>query len=277
MVMKNILLPTDFSENSSNAIHYAFHLLKGQACNFHFLNIQKITEYLTGDIFSAAKEKSIFDAIIDDNKKKLQLLIDKFEKQYGAENFSFHATVDYDVLPDAINQSVEKNAIDMIIMGSNGVTGAKEILFGSNTLTVMRKVNCPLLIIPENYTFEKINTVLFTIHNQVVIDTTGLKPLLEILLNQKSKLKVLEINEENIDSSVNTEEIKNIFSNIPTEFYSLVELPSALTVSAFIQLNELQLHATFMEQESFLERFIFGSETSKIRYETRIPLLILHR
>ncbi|WP_299528057.1 universal stress protein, partial [uncultured Lutibacter sp.] len=37
--MKNILLPTDFSENSWNAIKYALELYKKTACNFYLLHV----------------------------------------------------------------------------------------------------------------------------------------------------------------------------------------------------------------------------------------------
>ena len=36
--MKNILLPTDFSENSWNAIKYALQLFKTETCKFYLLN-----------------------------------------------------------------------------------------------------------------------------------------------------------------------------------------------------------------------------------------------
>ena len=36
--MKKILLPTDFSENALNAIHYALHLFKDESCAFFILN-----------------------------------------------------------------------------------------------------------------------------------------------------------------------------------------------------------------------------------------------
>src|SRR5690554_8211379 len=36
--MKQILLPTDFSENSWNAISYALQLFKDEVCTFHLLN-----------------------------------------------------------------------------------------------------------------------------------------------------------------------------------------------------------------------------------------------
>ncbi|WP_341220224.1 universal stress protein [Polaribacter atrinae] len=36
--MKNILLPTDFSDNSWNAIQYAVQLFKDEKCNFFIMN-----------------------------------------------------------------------------------------------------------------------------------------------------------------------------------------------------------------------------------------------
>ena len=37
--MKKILIPTDFSENSADALDYALHLMKGQKVHLHILNI----------------------------------------------------------------------------------------------------------------------------------------------------------------------------------------------------------------------------------------------
>jgi len=273
--MKNVLLPTDFSNNSRNAIQYAFQFFKDQDCDFYFLNVQKISEYLTGDIYAASKDNSLFGAVIQDNKQKLKNFIDELEREYGRETITIHPIVDYDIFTDAVNQVVDKKKIDIIIMGSNGATGAKEVIFGSNTLSVIRKVDCPLLIIPEKYSFKKINSALFTIHNQEIIDSNKLPPLLEILLKYNSTLKILEINEKNKVSENNQEEIKELFTEVITEYYSLIDLPAPVAVSAFVQLIDVQIHATFTERETIFERFIFGSETAKISYETKIPLLIL--
>ena len=46
--MKNILLPTDFSQNSLNAINYAMELFKDTPCKFYLLNAFKIP-YLTNE------------------------------------------------------------------------------------------------------------------------------------------------------------------------------------------------------------------------------------
>ena len=48
--MKNILLPTDFSENSWNAIKYALEFYKNTPVNFYILNVTLISTYVSGEI-----------------------------------------------------------------------------------------------------------------------------------------------------------------------------------------------------------------------------------
>lgn len=58
--MKNILLPTDFSGNSKNAIQYALKFFEGENCTFHILNSQKPTGYITADVLYGAPGTSIY-------------------------------------------------------------------------------------------------------------------------------------------------------------------------------------------------------------------------
>ncbi|MFT4833127.1 MAG: nucleotide-binding universal stress UspA family protein, partial [Psychroserpens sp.] len=43
--MKNILVPTDFSEDSFNAVTYALELLKKSPCNFYLLHVNDMSSY----------------------------------------------------------------------------------------------------------------------------------------------------------------------------------------------------------------------------------------
>ncbi len=278
--MKNILLPTDFSENSRNAIQYALEYFKGQKCNFYFLNVQKVSEFTTDDFYTASPNKSIYDTIIDDNKQMLTVFVNEYEKHFGNKDFSFHSMIDYDVFTDAINQAVEANNIDLIIMGTNGATGAKEVLFGSNTLKVIRQVNCALIAIPEGFIFKEINSILFTIHYGEVINSEKLIPLQKMIEHQKSSLKILEIKEKEngVDSRNDTlQKMKELFSKVKIDFYREVGIPTPIAVNSFVQIMDVDMHATFIERKAFLKRFIFGSEDSKISYGTKIPLLIMHK
>jgi len=137
--MKAILLPTDFSQNSVNAIHYAVKLFAREDCEFYILNIQKASSFVSDDFMTMSSSATIYNTIIDTSKKSLQNLITTIQKKYKNENHSFHSIVDYDNFIDAINQISGKKDIDLIVMGTKGATGATKVFFGSNAARVMQR------------------------------------------------------------------------------------------------------------------------------------------
>ena len=67
--MKSILLPTDFSKNSVNAINYAMALFKDVSCDFYLLNVQKASSFISDDMMVMASSATIYQTIIDVSKK----------------------------------------------------------------------------------------------------------------------------------------------------------------------------------------------------------------
>lgn len=272
--MKNILLPTDFSKNSKNAIEYSMKLFEGETVTFHILNSQKPTGYITADVLYGAAGDSVYDGILNDNKKELEKLIRHCESQSENENFTFVPKIDFDNIVDAVNQAVSLNNIELIIMGTNGATGAEEVVFGSNTLKLIRKANCPVLAIPEGYVYNKIESVLLSVNYQYELKTDVLGVILDIVRKHDSTLKILEIEENNVEVNSPKGNYIDLFKGINIERFCIKNIPSAVAIDAFTQLIPVQLHAMFVERKSLLDRFIFGSETSKISYSSKVPLLI---
>ncbi|WP_147309585.1 universal stress protein [Marixanthomonas ophiurae] len=278
--MNTILLPTDFSESSKNAIRYALDFFKGHTCTFYILNIQKTSEYVTADVRSASPKSSVYDAVLADNKKELSSFVDTFKKDYSSEDYTFHEKVDYDAFVDAINQSISLYSIDLIIMGTNGATSAKEVLFGSNTLQVIRQVDCPVLVIPDNYSYKKIESILFSLHHGDILKKEKLQPLFSLMVKQNQPhINVLDIDDDAVadPNLLENRNLQDSFKGKKHSFHALTGIPTPIAINTFVQLFNISLHTMFVERESFLERFVFGSETSKISYQTRVPLLVLHQ
>ena len=275
-MMKNILLPTDFSKNSKNAIRYAMKFFEGEACTFHILNSQKPSGYITADVLYGAPGASIYEGILNDNKKEIEKMVQFCESISGKENFTFDSYIDFDNIVDAVNQAVSLKNIELIIMGSNGATGADEVIFGSNTLKIIRNVECPVIVVPEVYTFEKIKSILLSLNYQYNVSAKSLDIISEIVKKNKASLKILEIEEENIELATLRNHTEEVFKEIGFERFSIKNIPASIAINAFEQLIPVQLHAMVVERKSFLNRFIFGSETSKISYSTHVPLLVMH-
>jgi nucleotide-binding universal stress UspA family protein len=276
--MKNILLPTDFSKNSKNAVAFALEFFKGNSCNFYFLNVQKSGEFILDDVMSGSPGSSVYQVILQDNKKRLKEFMVPFQEKYTREDYEFLPYVDFDALTDSIQQLMDSEKIDLIVMGTNGATGAKEVLFGSNTLQVIRNIDCPLLAIPEKATFEKLESVLFTAKSCKEISHEKAQPLKKILELFHPQLHLLKIKEARPVSKHNCGScLAESLQGTQFKSHTLSGIPTPIAIDAFTQLFPVELHATFIERETFLERFLYGTNTAKISYGTSVPLLILHK
>ena len=77
--MYQILLPTDYSENSRNAIRYALEFFKGQPCTFTLLHVQKLSAFAMDDLISAAAGATIYESLIKKEKDRIQRVLRRDE------------------------------------------------------------------------------------------------------------------------------------------------------------------------------------------------------
>lgn len=275
--MKNVLLPTDFSKNSYQAMDYAMKYFKGAEVNFVVLNIQKSSEYIMDDLMSASPGTSIHEAISGDNREKLDKLVAQYRATYAREDFHFVAIFDFDVFIDAIAQTVESKNIDLIVMGTNGASGAREAVFGSNTLQVIRKINCPVLAVPEDYQFQSLTKVMLTVINEEYPSFDAVKPLLRLLNVHELTLHVLHITDKTLtDERLAEAEVTKLFPDATIRNHYIEDIPVPMAISSFTQLIKVDMHCILIEQKSFIERFFHGSDTSRISYGSEVPLLVIH-
>lgn len=277
--MKNILLLTDFSEDSRNAIEYALQFFKGGKYNFFILNVHKVSNYTTGDLMASSADASIYDSIIKNPKAALNKMIKKFINEYNNEDFSYEAICDYDTFISAVKQTINLKKIDLMVMGTNGATGANEVIFGSNTIAVIRQVDCPVMVIPQGFKFIELTNILFALEYKDIIKDKPLKPLKHIIKKHYAVLDILILNKGNISVDELKDKktsINSFFNGDKCNFYTIVDVPIDIAMDCFEQIKQIDLIAKIINKESFLKRLISGSKTDEIAYKSRVPLLIMH-
>lgn len=276
--MKRILLPTDFSKNALNAIEYAMAFFKGQPCTFYVLNVQKTSEYITDDLLMSSFTDTIYDSIVLDNKMQLKSLVKSLYDQYGSSEIKFEAIFENNTFVTAVQQAVENHNIDLIVMGTNGQTGASEVLFGSNTIKVLRHVNCPTLVIPENFTFRPIRNLLLSgTHKQFKnINEKDKTVVASLLIQHKANLDVLAIDEIQNESSRTTHlNFKDQLMDSTYDYHYVKGDFSWQTLKIASQLLRTDLKVVKLIEESLWKRILSGSQNSSVVYRSELPMLFL--
>ena len=276
--MKAILLPTDFSKNSINAINYAMNLFQNEYCEFYVLNIQTASSFITDDLMTMSTSATVYQTIIDTSKKSINNLINTIEKRYKNEKHSFHSTVDYDNFIDAINQISEEKNIDLIVMGTKGATGASKVIFGSNTVRVMQRCSVPVLAIPNGCTFTKMDNIAFTSNYSTLYKPEELEPLLDIAKHFSSKINILHLTDENLltqNQKNNKTFLDSYFDNISHEFIDLKKDDIFKTVQEFIAKNNVKMLAMMSRKHSFLERLFARHLVETFAFKIDVPFLVM--
>ncbi|GAA4800338.1 universal stress protein [Litoribaculum gwangyangense] len=154
--MKRILVPTDFSEQAENALKVAAQLAKKHDCEIYLLHILEIPLQEVDPIssYSSLPEAVFFMKLAHQKFEKLK------DKKY-LDGLIIHEIVDFHEIFKGIFQTCKKHHIDLIIMGSNGVSGLREMLIGSNTEKVVRTSETPVLVIKNEHKTFNVNDFVF--------------------------------------------------------------------------------------------------------------------
>ncbi|WP_136482960.1 universal stress protein [Cognatitamlana onchidii] len=277
--MKNILLPTDFSKNSLNAIYYALDLMKGEACRFYFLNVQKASSFISDDMMVVGASGTIYKTIISAAKKSIDNIISKIESDYEFENFECFSIVDYDNFIDAINQVSHTKKIDLIIMGTKGASGLSKTLFGSNTVRVIQRCYAPILVVPDGCQFSHFRTIAFTTNNLPLFRPEELKPLQEFMLNHHAKLSILHVADEHHlaqNQSLNEDFFNEYFPKALHDYIDSNTHDIFQAIQNYLKANDIKMLAMMSKKHSFIERLFTEHLEETLAYNIDIPLLVMH-
>jgi nucleotide-binding universal stress UspA family protein len=274
----NILLPTDFSKNSGNAISYAMELFKNEKCNFFFLHTYTPSFYrmdymLGGPLFSA-----IPDTDVDISLAGLEKTLEDVKKSYENPKHSYNIISAFNTLTDEINEVTVEKEIDMVVMGTQGATGAKEIFLGTNTVYVLRKAIAPVLVIPENYTFQKIKKILFPSDYLSNYKENELSTAIKMVKLNKAKLIVLHVKEEYDLTASQQENKMALYRSLDGLSTAFTELKGSLMPNAilnYVQDNEIDLLMMMNRKHSFFERLVERQNVDQIGFHIKIPFLVI--
>ncbi|MEO5788226.1 MAG: universal stress protein [Gelidibacter sp.] len=272
----NILVPTDFSDNAANALHYALKLYANQQCVFYVLHSTYVDEAVT---------RAFGAAYVDDNENKaatntMNALIAQTGLANANAKHEFIALQSKKEIKTAVKKAVKKNAIDMVVMGTKGTTGAVEYLMGSNTIKVIRNIGgCPVLILPDGFAYVQPNQIAFPTdfkRNYEIKELQALKDLSDLY---GSKIRIVHVKVNNNLSE--TQEIHmNILKNYLEDYeHSFDWLPDTSTkskaIAAFIEDQKIDMLAMVNYKHGMLENILKEPVIKKLAFHPTIPILVI--
>ncbi len=265
------MIPTDFSDNSWNAIKYGLELLHNKS-TIYLLHINPIPVYSAAGSRLATASRVMEDSMVIENKRMMTQLLNKIKTlpAYGKHTFVTISETDYFV--DCIKREVQEKNIDLIIMGTKGASGLKKVSMGSNTGAVITKVKCPLLAIPENASYHPPKEIAFPTDYHIGFYIKVLDNLIQVVTANKATLRILHITRKG--EALSGEQLRN--KDFLHDYLKDVSHTFHTLTGTRVESRDIDMVAMVAKNLNFFQRILFRPAVEEISYHTDIPFLVLH-
>ena len=146
--LKNILVPTDFSEHSERAAAYAVELARQYGSNeIHCIHVSDIPADLlaTSAYYMTGPSEQFVEQVRDEGRKGLDAFVKKNFKDVPVKAVFLEGRPFVEIIRYA-----RENEIDLIVISTHGRSALKHALFGSVAEKVVRKAPCPVLVVKQD-------------------------------------------------------------------------------------------------------------------------------
>ncbi|MGY8914576.1 MAG: universal stress protein [Flavobacteriales bacterium] len=278
--MKNILIPTDFSDNAWNAIFFALKLYWDMECTFHILHVYEVGASKIKGARDSQKAGKLYETLALESEKGLSEILDYLDKNHNNPKHTFNAISKSDHLLGAIKELLFEKTVNMIVMGTKGATGDKEIFMGSNTVSVINGIrNCSLVAVPEEFNFQKLDKVVFPTDFDRFYYRFELLPLEELGIAWHTTINVFHVAQVvalTKEQNSNREILKERLKGLKVIFCEKnIQTTIAETIVEFSTDIKADMVVLIHYQYSFLEQLTQESVVKKVGFHTTVPLMVL--
>lgn len=156
--MKKILVPTDFSDQAESALKVAAQLAKTYNAEIYLLHMLELPAQLIDPTLDG-NPNSLPEAIYF-MKLARKRFSDVLSSDY-LDGLTVYETVQFNEAFEGIMTFSNENDVDLVVMGSHGASGFKEIFIGSNTEKVVRNSDIPVLVVKNELEVSKVKSMVY--------------------------------------------------------------------------------------------------------------------
>ena len=271
--MQTIITATDFSEVATNAVHYTCDLANAgnlPVVVLHSYSIPVAFHENPMPVISMEECKSIAES-------QMKLLTDTLAAKYP--QLSITGVVSYGDITDTLKDCIAEYRAWMVIVG-NSSSEDSGFWLGSNLLSTLRNLRCPVLAVPANYRYKKIEKIAFACDFHNISEKLPANDLVELVLKTGAELHVLNVDHENKGFDPETPyeyaTLNDLIHTAKPQYHNIESGDIDEGIQSFVKGNNMDWLVVVPHKHNFFEGLFHKSQTKVIVRHAHIPLLALH-
>lgn len=269
--MKTIFIATDFSTAAISAVQYGVSLAEVLNAKVILFNAYNIPLSLPDSwvAVNPTEVKQTAENYLNEQATALKKITRKPIQILALEGAPVNL----------ILEETEKIDDCMVVLGMKGEGRNVRKIFGSTVTGLLKKMNHPLLVVPELSALQSLNKMALALEKDEDCFDDSLDFIKELAVAFGAKIfvvKVLKVNTTLVEElAYRSKRLVNQFKPMDIEYVFPKSKSVTESINDFIETNNVKMLVAFPHQHSFFEKLIAKSETKKLIFHTSIPLLLL--
>ncbi len=272
--MKNILVPVDFSEHSTTALRNALSMAEKLKMNLILMHSLQLPIGFT----NSAVVGGHYDHLHVQRESAQNRLEKMIEGIAASDGVTCTTRVTYGNLAHAVNKAVKENEVGLVIMASSGKNGFLDNLTGSNSYNIVKEIDCPMIVLPENADILTMKHIALAGDYAKAYEPAVFEELVDIAKNFFAHIHVIHVDKDPTleDAEIDIAKSLHLYlKDVPHSFHFKTYEDIEDGLVQFCLDNEVDLLAMIPRQHSLLDWFMESSVSKQMLNDIPLPLMML--
>jgi nucleotide-binding universal stress UspA family protein len=276
IIMKTIIVPTDFSPVAMNAMNFAADMalsINASLMLFHVYHVPVSVTDVPVVVVSTDEMKKSSEEKLEELKRELSRITSGKIKLYAESRLG-------DTVDELQDVCKEVNPF-AVVMGTKGSSGVEKILFGSTTLTAIRHLTWPVIVVPPGKEYGKgIEKIGFACDFKKVVESTPVQFIKQMVKEFNAELHVLNVDHESKHFTPDTPEeslmLHTLLEDLDPKYHFIDNVDVEDGINEFAEANNIDLLITIPKKHGLLEGLFKPSSTKQLVKQSHVPVMCVH-
>lgn len=277
--MKKVLFPTDFSENSYDALKYILAMHKDHPLDLEIIHAADPVNNMQDAPMSTIH---LIQVLTDSASARLRKMKQRISDDFNNGDETWKVTSEVIIGNPALKivEYAAENMVDLIVLGNKGENySISDKLLGITSLTLSDEATCPVLLIPKDYEYKGLENVVYPT-NLEYSDPYILWKSMNVVTPHKPVIRCLHV-KSSIGAQLAEEEafakyMVDHSPSIQTIFHTEDSSDVEDSLMSFVENYNCQMVIMHKTKRSFIGKIFSKSLTQKMRRHVNVPLLIMN-
>jgi nucleotide-binding universal stress UspA family protein len=274
--MKTIVVPTDFSAVALNAANYAADLAAGTNASLSLLHVCQLPlAYSEIPMPMTSIGEMTGDATIQMNELKKEI-----SSRHG-DKVKIYTEIRTGTVITELKIFCAGIKPYAVVMGMHGAGTLERFLLGSNTISAIKHLSWPLIVVPAEVKFSAIRNIGLACDFKKVVGTAPVEEIRNLVKDLDANLHVLYINknkkqEYDADFIAETGWLQEMLVDLNPRYHFVQHSDINEGLMEYSDKYLLDLLIVVPRKHGLAENILHPAHTKQLAFHTRIPMMAIH-